>query len=90
MSQASAMERGGVTLVGAGPGDYELLTLKALRQIEAAEVVVYENLVGPEILDLIPPTTERLYVGKKATRHSLPCWRGTASADHHRTRGQSS
>lgn len=72
MSQASATERGSVALVGAGPGDYELLTLKALRQIEAAEVVVYDNLVGQEILDLIPPTAERLYVGKKAARHSLP------------------
>lgn len=72
MSQASAMERGSVALVGAGPGDYELLTLKALRQIEAAEVVVYDNLVGQEILDLIPTTAERLYVGKKAARHSLP------------------
>lgn len=72
MSQASAMDRGSVALVGAGPGDFELLTLKALRQIEAAEVVVYDNLVGPEILDLIPPTAERLYVGKKAARHSLP------------------
>lgn len=72
MSQASPIEQGSVALVGAGPGDYELLTLKALRQIESAEVVVYDNLVGQEILDLIPPTAERLYVGKKAARHSLP------------------
>lgn len=72
MSRASAIQRGSVALVGAGPGDYELLTLKALRQIESAEVVVYDNLVGQEILDLIPATVERRYVGKKAARHSLP------------------
>jgi uroporphyrin-III C-methyltransferase len=63
---------GRVDLVGAGPGDPDLVTLKAARLIQNAEVVVYDNLVGDAILDLIPPKVERIYVGKKAGNHSLP------------------
>jgi uroporphyrin-III C-methyltransferase len=63
---------GSVALVGAGPGDPELLTLKALRFIEYADVVVYDNLVGRGILEMIPVGVERIYVGKKAARHVLP------------------
>ena len=63
---------GHVSLVGAGPGDPELLTLKAARLIRAADVVVYDNLVGEGILDMIPATTDRIYVGKKAGQHTLP------------------
>lgn len=72
MSAAEFERKSVVSLVGAGPGDPELLTLKALRLIQSADVVVYDNLVGPEILDFIPPTAERFYVGKKAAMHSLP------------------
>ena len=73
MSATSMSERiGTVTLVGAGPGDPELLTLKAARLIRSADVVVYDNLVGASILDMIPPTTERIYVGKIAGNHALP------------------
>jgi len=52
-------------LVGAGPGDPELLTVKAVKAIEAADVVLYDNLVSQEVLDLVPPTAKRIRVGKK-------------------------
>ena len=61
---------GTVWLVGAGPGDPELLTGKALRLIGLADIVFHDALVGPEILDLIPPHVERVSVGKRAGRHS--------------------
>ncbi len=61
-----------VHLVGAGPGDPELLTLKALRLIQEAEAIVYDRLIAPEILDLIPAGTMRIYVGKASAQHSLP------------------
>lgn len=60
-----ADQQGSVALVGAGPGDVELLTIKALRHIEQAEVVVYDRLVGEEILALIPAHVERHDVGKR-------------------------
>ncbi|WP_417514869.1 uroporphyrinogen-III C-methyltransferase [Marinobacter sp.] len=63
---------GEVALVGAGPGDPELLTLKAFRLITTAEVVLYDQLVSPEILALIPDTAERIHVGKQRSNHTLP------------------
>jgi len=62
---------GKVYLVGAGPGDPELLTLKALRLLRAADVVLHDDLVTPEVLALIPPTTRVHNVGKRCGRKSI-------------------
>ncbi|MFT3818211.1 MAG: uroporphyrinogen-III C-methyltransferase [Rubrivivax sp.] len=61
-----------VTLVGAGPGDPELLTLRAMRALREAQVALIDQLVSDEILDLLPPTAERIDVGKRAGHHTLP------------------
>lgn len=63
---------GCVYLVGAGPGDPELLTLRGARLVAGADVVAYDNLVSPRILELAPAEAERVYVGKKAADHVLP------------------
>jgi uroporphyrin-III C-methyltransferase len=56
--------RGKIYLVGAGPGDADLLTVKAARVLAHCDVVLYDRLVGPDVLALINPEAERLYVGK--------------------------
>ncbi|MBP2231616.1 uroporphyrin-III C-methyltransferase [Azospirillum agricola] len=63
---------GSVTLVGAGPGDPDLLTVAAVKALAAADVVLYDHLVGDGILDLAHPKAERICVGKRSGRHSLP------------------
>jgi uroporphyrin-III C-methyltransferase len=60
-----------VSLVGAGPGDPELLTLKAIRRIEAADAIVYDRLVATSLLEFAP-TARRFYVGKARDLHALP------------------
>jgi uroporphyrin-III C-methyltransferase len=62
--------KGKVYLVGAGPGDPELLTLKAARILRSAEVVLHDDLVGPGVLDLIPKTAQLHNVGKRCGRKS--------------------
>jgi uroporphyrin-III C-methyltransferase len=62
---------GRVYLVGAGPGDPDLLTLKALRLLRAADVVLHDDLVTPEILQLVPPTVLVLNVGKRSGRKTI-------------------
>ncbi|MFM5953459.1 MAG: uroporphyrinogen-III C-methyltransferase [Novosphingobium sp.] len=69
---------GSVWLVGAGPGDPELLTRKAERLIRAASVVFHDALVGPGVLDLAAPGARRVHVGKRAGRHSMD----QAAIDH--------
>lgn len=64
--------RGTVYLVGAGPGDPDLLTLRAAALLRAAEVIVYDNLVAPAVLDLANPAAQRIYAGKERGNHSLP------------------
>src|SRR6266849_6703797 len=63
--------KGTVYLVGAGPGDPELLTLKALRLLRSAEAVLHDDLVAPEILQLIPSTAQIHYVGKRCGKKKI-------------------
>jgi uroporphyrin-III C-methyltransferase len=67
----AAQRSGRVLLVGAGPGDPGLLTVRALQYIREADVALYDNLVAPEILALLPPGAERIYVGKRRNDHSV-------------------
>jgi len=64
-------EYGHVTLIGAGPGDAELLTLKAYRAIQSAEVILFDALVSEDIIAMFPASAEQVYVGKRYAAHSM-------------------
>ncbi len=63
---------GKVFLVGAGPGDLKLITVKGLECIQTADVIIYDNLINKDLLSMAPEGAEIIYVGKKASQHALP------------------
>ncbi|RUS47630.1 uroporphyrinogen-III C-methyltransferase [Cohnella sp. AR92] len=65
------MPMGKVYLVGAGPGDPKLITLRGLEALQRADAVVYDRLAGPQLLSRIPDHVERIYVGKRPDRHTM-------------------
>ncbi len=67
-----AFPAGSVCLIGAGPGDVELLTLKAIKRLQLAQIVFYDRLVGEEVLELVPTNATLVPVGKSKGDHSVP------------------
>jgi uroporphyrin-III C-methyltransferase len=61
-----------VTLVGAGPGDVDLLTIKGAKALAAADLVLYDALINPELLNLVPEGKPRVFVGKRSGKHEFP------------------
>jgi len=70
--KSSRTRPGKVFLVGAGPGDPDLLTIKGMKCLQAADVVIYDRLASPELLALAPEAAERICVGKKGGHYSFP------------------
>ena len=66
------MKTGKVWLVGAGPGSIGLLTIKAAEVLKKADVIIYDNLIGTEILSALPKQADYIYVGKRSGQHTMP------------------
>src|SRR6185295_1658374 len=71
-AESSMKAKGAVYLVGAGPGDAGLLTLRGAELLGRADVVVYDALVNPELLKLAPASAEIIYGGKRSRAHAIP------------------
>lgn len=82
------MNPGRVCLVGAGPGDPGLLTVRALERLREAEVVIYDRLVNPELLDEAPADALRIFAGKRVGSHCLPQAAINALLVHHASAGR--
>ncbi len=72
LADAASCAAGMVYLVGAGPGPVDLLTLRAMNRLQQADVLVYDRLIEPEVLELAPRHAQRIYVGKAAGDHAMP------------------
>ena len=68
---SEVMRTGKVYLVGAGPGDPGLMTVRGLQLLREAQVVVYDQLVNPALLEAVSPQAQQIFVGKQAGRHSI-------------------
>jgi uroporphyrin-III C-methyltransferase/precorrin-2 dehydrogenase/sirohydrochlorin ferrochelatase len=77
-AEGAAVEQGSVTLVGAGPGDAELLTLRAVRALQSADIILYDDLVSPEVLDFARREAKKMLVGK--TGHGPSCQQSDINA----------
>lgn len=87
-NQGSTPSQGIVHIVGAGPGDPDLLTLRALKVLRQADVVIHDRLIGPDILDFARPDAQRFYVGKAKSHHSRPQAEINALMAHHAAAGR--
>jgi len=87
-NQGSTPSQGIVHIVGAGPGDPGLLTLRALKVLQQADVVIHDRLIGPDILDFARPDAQRFYVGKAKSHHSRPQAEINALMAHHAANGR--
>ncbi len=72
LANTESTQQGAVYLIGAGPGDPDLMTFKALRLLQRADVVLYDRLVGPGILEMARRDAEKIYVGKQRAEHAMP------------------